>query len=414
MKQSNRLLFFMISLIWLGCDTAGNVDPVFEKKFIKYYGDEGDQFGADVAINEDGSMLLLGNSVLPDGTSNGMVIKVDSEGNRMWDLSIGNGAEHAVDIELFNDGANIVVVSNVGPPSASKIRLSILSQNGELINSKLINEDKINFYQVARSVTCLEERPGFVVAGYADNTLIKESTPSITPANDVNDIMAFEFDINLNLIDTIVTKGGELNGSAIKVFETKNPVAPFVMFGYSDRPYLTNDFRYNFTYDLIASGIPIGSPVGSEEEFEKLASVVTTPAPVGEGYLMAGTARAQVGGRGDLYIVKMNRSLENKSIDKKISIEGRDLECVAAANAPFGYYLLADEFRDATHHDMCLVRISADGTEEWVRNFGTSEGDDTAATVAGLPDGRIVIVGTMELKTRKKLALIVIDGKGNF
>ena len=413
MIRSN-LLFLIIALIWCGCDTAGNVDPVFEKKFIKYYGDEGDQFGADIAINDDGTMLLLGNSVLPDGTSNAMVIKVDSEGNRIWETAIGNGVENAVDIELFNDGAGIVVVSNVGVPAASKIRLSILSQNGELLNSKVVNEDKVNFYQVAKSVTCLEERAGFVVAGYADNTLIKETTPSITPSNDVNDIMAFEFDANLNFLDTIVTKGGELNGSAIKVFETKNPATPFVMFGYSDRPYLTNDFRYNFTYDLIASGVPIGSPVGSEDEIEELASVITTPPTVGEGYLMAGTSRAEAGGRGDLYIVKMNASLENKSIDRKVSLEGRDLRCVAATNAPFGYYLLANEFQDAVHHDMCLVRTSSDGTAEWVRNFGTSEGDDTAAAVATLPDGRVVIVGTMELKTRKKLALIVIDGMGDF
>jgi len=414
MKRSS-LLFILVALIWLGCDTSGNVDPVFEKKFIKYYGDEGDQFGADIAVNEDGTMLILGNSVQPDGTSNGMVIKVDVEGNRIWELAIGDGDEHAIDLELFNDGNEIIVVSNVGPTASSKIRLSIISQSGQLLNTKIVNDDKANFYQVAKSVTCLEQRSGFVVAGYADNTLIKETTPSITPANDVNDIMACEFDADLNLLDTIVTKGGELNGSAIKVFETvNNPMAPFVMFGYSDRPYLTNDFKFNFTYDLITSGVPIGSPVGSEEELEQLSSVIATPAAVGEGYLMAGTSRTQVGGRGDLYIVKMNRSLENKSIDKKISVEGRDLDCVSAANAPFGYYILANDFQDATHHDMCLVRISSDGSTEWVRNFGTSEGDDTAAAVATLPDGRIVVVGTMELKTRKKLALIVVNQNGNF
>ena len=99
MKRSN-LLFVLMMVVWLGCDTAGNVDPVFEKRFIKYYGDEGDQFGADVAVNNDGTMLLLGNSVLPDGTSNAMVIKVDPEGNRIWEQVIGAGEEHAVDIEL--------------------------------------------------------------------------------------------------------------------------------------------------------------------------------------------------------------------------------------------------------------------------------------------------------------------------
>ena len=43
-----------------------------------------------------------------------------------------------------------------------------------------------------------------------------------------------------------------------------------------------------------------------------------------------------------------------------------------------------------------------------------SEGDDTAGGVESLPDGRIAVVGTIQLETQRKMALIVTNPNGRF
>jgi hypothetical protein len=42
------------------------------------------------------------------------------------------------------------------------------------------------------------------------------------------------------------------------------------------------------------------------------------------------------------------------------------------------------------------------------------EGEDTAGGVEVLPDGRIAVVGTIQLETQKKMVLIVTSANGRF
>src|SRR5690606_35434457 len=113
--KASRLLFVLGAFVFSQCDTASNVDPRYETYFIKYYGTEGDQNGADIVVNDDGTMILLGNSVLPTGVANPFLIKTDTHGNLVWRLNFGaNGM--AVDVEVFRTGSHAggyVVASNV-------------------------------------------------------------------------------------------------------------------------------------------------------------------------------------------------------------------------------------------------------------------------------------------------------------
>jgi hypothetical protein len=64
--------------------------------------------------------------------------------------------------------------------------------------------------------------------------------------------------------------------------------------------------------------------------------------------------------------------------------------------------------------DVMLVKVSIDGNVEWTQRFGSSDGDDNSAAVHVLPDGRIVVAATLDLKTKRKLALIVLNSDGHF
>jgi hypothetical protein len=407
----------LLAVVYAGCDTAGNVDPVFKSTFIKYYGTEGDQFASDLLVNGDGTILILGNSVSLSGVRTAFVTKVNAEGNVIWEKTIGAEGQTAVDLETIKSIPDeFVVALNYDEAETSRIQLLRMRQDGTVLDPgppvPLHNSDP-ETKQVIRSITSLESGE-FVITGMADRTLIKETLP-VDESNDQSDILAFRLDANLTLIDTVVTKGGEQNGCGIKAFELKGMNAgKLVLFSYTDRPFLSNEFRYNFSFDIINAGTPVGKLIGSDNDDEFLSSAIEVTNPLnGEGYLMAGTARSTPGGPGDLYLVKYDRDFQQKAIDVRLSLQ-RNLECVAADNASSGYLILANEQPEGSLRDIALVKVNREGGFEWSTSFGTREGDDTSTAIGTLPDGRIAILATMQLQTKKKVALIVLKDDGNF
>ena len=61
-----------------------------------------------------------------------------------------------------------------------------------------------------------------------------------------------------------------------------------------------------------------------------------------------------------------------------------------------------------------MLRVERDGAVTWSNNFGSLEGEDTAGGVEALPDGRIAVIGTVQLETQRKLVLIVTGPNGRF
>ncbi len=60
-----------------------------------------------------------------------------------------------------------------------------------------------------------------------------------------------------------------------------------------------------------------------------------------------------------------------------------------------------------------LTKIDLSGKELWSVSFGSDQGDDEVGAVAELPDGKILVLGTVELgDNKKKLTLIKLNSKG--
>ena len=89
-----RISFLLLLFApFLSCDTAADFEDDFKKYFIKYYGEDGDQEAVDFVINDDGTVLLLGNTISPDGQKKISLLKVDAEGNVKWQKKICSGLD---------------------------------------------------------------------------------------------------------------------------------------------------------------------------------------------------------------------------------------------------------------------------------------------------------------------------------
>ncbi len=85
------LLAVLVSVT--GCDTERNTEDPDISYFMKYYGGDGNQYGVDMVVLDDGSFLLLGNFEEATFNTDLYLLRVNAEGDLIWDLRIGEEEE---------------------------------------------------------------------------------------------------------------------------------------------------------------------------------------------------------------------------------------------------------------------------------------------------------------------------------
>ena len=407
MRQISLACILLVTLL-LACDTGGNVDPVFQDYFVKYYGEDGNQEGIDMLVNPDGSLILLGNST-PREITFAFIVKIDPMGHVLWQRELGASNERAADVDLDNQG-NLIIVSNIGEGDDSRIRIFKLDQQGTGIDSLIIPSSE---KQVAKAVTQVSNN-SFLISGYAAPDPSRNPV-LLTPPADEADIIVLQVDPSMDVSKILLRQGGEHVGSAVKTFETILSGSPkYLVCGDSDRPIDNSNNTYRRTLELITitpdgdQGLRRSS--GDVSQIQIAAAAVETPASVVEGYLLVGTTYS--GTSSNLYITQYTKDLE-KRLD--MTLTDKRLEGVSADAANSGhFYVLANEILGNNKRDIFLLKLESDGTIVGSTSFGTSEGDDTGGAVRVLPDGRTALLGTMELETQKKMILIVMSSEGKF
>lgn len=408
-----KLTCIVSFLLMVACDTASNVDPIFEDYFTKYYGQDGNQDGVDLLVNSDGSMVLLGNSTSQTSTVPiPFIVKVDPSGNVLWQRQLGGLNERAVDVELDNQG-NLIVVSNIGEGDASRIRLLRLDQSGEGRDSIIIDNGE---KQVAKSVSQVSDNHFLIAGSAAANPIRNTATMPIPPADEA-DIIVVQVDPAMAGFKMLLGQGGEHVGTAVRLFETViEGTTKYWMFGDSDRPVMgSNIYKRSFeVFSITKDGLQGPNTLsGVPSEIQILSTVIKTPPSLQEGYLMVGTTYT-ANNSSNIYITQYDKSITTTRISIPILL-GKRLEGVSAActqNATF--LILANEIRENNNRDIFLLRLASDGAVIGSTSFGTLEGDDMAGSVHVLVDGRIAVFGTMALETQKKMVLIILSPNGKF
>jgi hypothetical protein len=409
MKLIKAILTLMVGAFFLVCcDTADNVNPDFKNFFVKYYGNDGEQRGVDLILEDDGNILMLGNSEFPVGTKRAYLVKVNQEGSIIWERKLGGTQDEAKDIEQLNDGNYIILINTIKSNDQHAIKLLKVNAIGTPIDSVLYDYSASQF---ANAVTALSDG-GYIVTGNRPDDNTDGSDPQL-PGDDIEDIITIRFNNSYDTLWTWKFNGGEFFGAGIKVFEQPNK--QFYFFGYSDR-ITDNDnaFELNFWFTTISpDGLVVNSvSAGSNNEAEVVAAVSQDPT----GYLAVGTATNALNVK-SLYVTKFKRSITGTDFvfNRKVLTQK---ELVAVNTAPSvigngGHLIVANETVPETGlKNIWLGKIDLSGNLLWSASFGSKGNDDYAKTVVELPDGRILVLGTMRLENQDKMALIKLNNQG--
>jgi hypothetical protein len=404
------LLFFSIS-----CDNTNNIESPSSKYFVKYYGEDGDQQAVDMVLNSDGTFLLLGNST--GGTQTIFLIKADAEGHVLWQRKFGTSTDVPKDIEPTLDGNFVLLSDYQEGVNNIDIKLIRITADGNKIDSVTMGtEDAGNFYSDhSKSVTPISDG-GFIVTGYADY----DYTPS-DDADRQTSIFHFRFGSDLTPFDDSTWEnyyGTGTTNIGTKVIQ-KN--GSFYVFGYTDSKSTQdnpNDKMLLLYYSLSETGASENPAyLGDVNEDTEANFVLDVPASLIDGYFLVSTSNRNTLSA-KLRVSALRNPLQfivndDKQFDSNV-FGSKRLEGVYAAPSMFnskGFLVVANETKETGETDIMLSKIDQSGGEVWSVNFG-SENNDRAAAVAELPDGRIIVLCTIETIVQTKMALLKLNSKG--
>lgn len=414
MNKIRHIIFLLsVLLLLIQCDTEKNIEPDFKAFFVKYYGGSGNQQGVDLAVNSDGTILLLGNTQVARRGNKFFVVRIDSTGTILASKNFGDADtssdEVAVDIEPTFDGNYIIAIQKTIAPGNRDVKLLKISP--DLIGLDSATRSFAGDEEI-KSITPLLSNRGYVMTGSTTQDLFNDGQ------NDLTDVFTFRTDEDLIFDPLWLTPGG--NGQSdvgVKIFERQ--LDQFDLF-LSTNPSGTGGF-FGFYYigiDGAGNGqggfVPISQINTSDEQ---LSQVVYDPLV---GFALIGTSTSG-STPSVIHSVIVNSDLQtpvvndgNQNISAGLSGE---LSGISIFPSKFGGFLaLANQtitLGSNVDANLILIRLNARGQIQWSTAFG-AEFSDSAAKVCELPDGKIMILGTETLGNQEKMMLIKVNAEGQF
>ena len=423
-------IFFLSSM--MGCDSASSIEDPNKSYFVKFFGGDGDQTGADLVALPDGTFILFGTTRPSAAGSNSQwyLVKADAKGNRVWEKTFGGTTdEEASDIELTTDGRLVAVGNTYKTATDRDVRIMTLTLDGVPLDSALIpildnagNVTKGD--EDAASVT--ETSDGFIIAGSTTYVSIKpagDKPGSSDPRDALNIRVKKDLKPYQNSWPITQTFGTYSDDVSKKIYQVSDG---FYLFGFSNSLKSGHTVEnYNVWYYKISfNAVSLNNNyLGNQSEDEKPSSVSIAPPQSGGGYILAGITYNQAGA-GSFYVSRLRSSLAFNSSDdqfrKSLSIVlGSNLNerTSVFASQQGGFYVLANEKSFNDNQNWILTKVNNDGSTAWNLPivFG-GEGLDTIGAIQELPDGRLLLIGTM--RTGKsdagefKLTLIKVNQDG--
>ena len=415
MKFWSVVLCVLGMLVAVACETGSNTEFPDASYFMKLYGRDGNQIGVDIEPLNDGGFLLLG-STQQNNDSRIFLVNVSAEGSVINETTLGGFSDQARDIESTLDGNFVILSVFQNGVENLDVKLIRIRPDGTKIDSVIYgspNNDN------ARTVTPISDG-GFIVTG---ETQFDEA--DFDPDAPAFNIFHYRFDGNLVADpnwDEYYGERGE-NDGATKAFEVGGS---YYIFGHSSRPHggkPSGNTKIHLQYYSVGIGGDADENItflGEVNDDTRSVSVINAPTDLGGGFVILGT-KTTSSGAVTLHISKIREPVvfdrtADELFDESISIEGRTLEAVAVAPTTVssrGYLLLGNEVRSTGSRNIFLTKIDQSAIPEWSVSLGSEEEDDQGGNVLELSDGRIMVLGTVEIgDNQRKMVLFKLNSEG--
>ncbi len=394
----NRLIFFSLYFVLIGCDTSNNIDPTGDSYFIKYYGALGDQEGVSIQPTPDGGFIIGGNSIADfGGQSDYLLIKTDVKGNQEWMMTydFNSSSENDNLQDVLVDGDSYVLAGTSKINTVEKIILLRVDLNGNEINRNIVQEANALDYRCT-GIT-LSSSGNFVIVGSLNSTVgISEKGNSI-------------LSIHNNQFDEIrLTHSGDQGADIthVKGFEIINENTQEVQYLAVGFKETSSEFQIGFY--LFNSLL---DPENSQDYKNILDTKTVDVVPIENGNFMI------LGRSNDLSafvkLFRNNDKFELAPSGARIQSEqpflGKSLSHIGSSE-----FAVSGDIIDpvSTKTESSILKAnSISGIKDWQRFFGTDFSYTSGKTIT-LSNGSVVYTGIAGLNDQTKVFLIKLKPNG--
>ncbi len=407
MSKRARHIFslFVIPLLWFGCDTSNNVEPRNESTFVKFYGQEGDQFGADLKATADGGFIMIGTSdpnPFAEGDKDIFVVRTDNLGNLIWSSTFGGDFDdEGVSIQAIANNEYVFGGNHDNGTDQDIIAYKINDQ-GLVLDSLILGFPGET--ETLGAISVISD--GFIVAGTTTNIVPgKSGSP---PRVDTEDIYSVRLD-NAFVPSPVWTTRYGFPGFDRGIAILQKTDGDFAYFGTTDKasndPQLLGSNIFAFPANNNGLVPDAGEPFGTTLN-EEAVSVSATSV---NSFVVVGTSTDPATLQQDIFLLQLRSDLEFESqgtVNSSLNVVGR-----AVTEAQDGGFIVLGEETTGGESDIYLAKVTVRNEILWETTFG-GDGGDTPGSVIQLQDGSLVLVGSIELETQSKMALIKTSSDG--
>lgn len=420
------ICLFGLLAAFFSCETS--TDEAYKNYFIKYYGGDGNQEAKDFVVNDDGTVIMIGTSTEVNDTTRIYVVKADAEGNTLWSKKWGGkDKEFAQDLEPILEGTyagGFLLLSNVEKDNDRNTLIKVLrfDADGNKIDSLAYNQYSTQF---GYSITSMSDG-GFVFTGNTtDISAFPESDEDNDLFEDKQDLILARFTENKIRDNVWILFGGEEFVMGVKVLRVGASGYYFAGHSNTARARPTGDFRQqNFWYaKLSPSGTFERQFFGGSNRLNESLTAITNNSST---YMGVGTQLVQVN-QTRIYVHAFAQPITSIKLDtllggQNVGPENSEGVSITSAQESNTFWVVGNEIKEGGRN-IWVGKVSFDPSSalptdayetETFMSFGGANNDDTASAVKQLPNGDVLILGTMELVHQKKMALIKVRPNGHF
>lgn len=412
--KDKYLLGFVFCIGLLSCDTEGTVEPLFKQYFIKYYGEDGDQRAVDMVHTPENRLIILGNTMRSSSSQRMYLVIADLQGNVHTEKRLGVNQELARDIEPIlagPDAGNYIVLSNVKKNAADStaIRLTVISSQGDSLKSFYYNALAS---QEGISVTPLSDGSYFISGKTTDTDASLNAELPIGLVDKEDQLVLYinpDYSVNYNK-----RIGGSAEGACIKILQ--GPTS-FYFAGYSDKLIGSetgiSNYEHNFEFKVFTSD-PASGLLNFNAGTSGLPETLSAICQSNTGTFLAVGTQTVSATQSRVYAALINASFSS-AVESILPISTDNYEAVHVAPSGGSRFLVtANRINAAGRSDIWVGRVTTEFVTDFQVAFGEQNTDDHASKVMELPNGDVVVLGTMNLSNQDKIALIKLKTNGRF
>lgn len=379
MPISMKKLLFLISLILLLISCHKEISDVQSEYFVKFYGDEFDDFGNEVGITSDGGYVIAATTERSaTGNTDIMIIRTNKFGIRNAETIYygGEGDEECKGLLVMDDGYVVTGAYKVdGGESIILLKFGIdgnLMWSGPLDSLGQGNDiEYINNEIVLTGYISPEPKKPMFWRFSPEGESIDRNSPTFSPGD---------------YLSSVFSRDGKLFGFGTS-YKTSNNTDLFIT-GTSIEP------KY---FDLGGNETSSGITKSASGGF----FITGTTDPIGSGF-------------SQVIVKKLNDDFsENLSFNTNPLGNDGDYRGVDIQELEDGGVAVLGDRTFNNDTDIVLYILNPDGSTRYVKYYGKT-GNQSASSLKLTPDGGLIILGSnQQEKTNSMITLIKTDKDGN-